>query len=60
MDVAGVASVNIETFKRWGKKANKEIDNGMLAPAPLEIVRLDNDRNFQENGKIEFIMKGGL
>lgn len=60
MDVAGVASVDIDTFKRWGKKPNKEIENGVLTTAALEIVRLDNDRNFQENGKIEFIMKGGL
>jgi hypothetical protein len=60
MDVAGVASVDIITFNRWGELPNKEIENGVLTTSALEIIRLDNDRNFQENGKIEFIMKGGL
>lgn len=60
MNVAGVASVEATRFQRWGKTANKELDSGAIVPAPLEIIQLDNDPNFPENGKIDFDMHGGL
>jgi hypothetical protein len=60
MEVDGVASVDVQWFKRWGKLANMEIENGVLTPAPLEIIQLDNDPNFPENGKIDFDMHGAL
>lgn len=58
--VEGVASLEVLRFQRWGKKANQEIENGFLTPGRVEIVRLDNDPNFPENGKIEFDMRGGI
>jgi hypothetical protein len=60
MKVAGVASVEALVFQRFGKLANRELEDGRLIPAALEIVRLDNDPNFPENGQIEFEMLGGL
>ena len=60
MAVSGVESVEIKKFQEWAKKPNKEIENGMLQPEELEIIRLDNDPNFPENGKLDFIMFGGL
>jgi predicted phage baseplate assembly protein len=60
MGVAGVASAEVQRFQRWGEAANDELDKGLLAPAALEIIRLDNDSNFQENGRIEFELGGGL
>ncbi len=60
MDVAGVASVEVKRFQRWGKTPAGEIAAGLLQPAPLEVVRLDNDPSEPENGKIEFDMLGGL
>lgn len=60
MNVAGVASVEATRFQRWGKTANNELDSGAIMPAPLEIIELDNDPNFPENGKIDFDMHGGL
>jgi hypothetical protein len=60
MAVNGVASVEVKRFERFGKIPNEELDKYMLTPAPLEIVRLDNDPNFPENGKIEFQMEGGV
>ena len=60
MEVTGVASVEAIQFKRWGKPANKELETGALAPASLEIIQLDNDPNFPENGRIAFDMNGGL
>lgn len=60
MKVEGVASVEVTQMERWGKKANGEIEAGKLETASLEIIRLDNDPSAPENGKIEFIMQGGL
>lgn len=60
MKVQGVSFVEVNKFQRWGKAANYEIENGLLKTGQVEIVRLDNDPNFPENGKIEFVMKGGM
>jgi hypothetical protein len=60
MGVAGVASVELLRFQRWGKAANQEIDAGVLALAATEVARLDNDPNFPENGKLEIQPRGGL
>jgi hypothetical protein len=60
MAVAGVASVQPTKFQRWGQAANHELANGLIPAAPLEILRLDNDRNFPEHGRLEFDLHGGL
>lgn len=60
MGIAGVASMEVDVFQRWGKTAKNEIEDGYLKPAELEIIRLDNDPNFPENGRIDFTLMGGL
>lgn len=60
MAVQGVASVDVTKFQRRGKPANKELENGVIATERLEIIQLDNDPNFPENGKIDFEIIGGL
>jgi hypothetical protein len=60
MQVAGVQSVAVERFQRLGKAPNNELKNAELRVGRLEIVRLDNDPNFPENGKLELVMKGVL
>ena len=60
MSVEGVASVEITVFQRFGKLPDAEIENGYLQPDELEVIRLDNDPNFPENGILTFEMKGGL
>lgn len=67
MDVPGVQWVDVDEkndprhrFRRWGQSANHEIDNGLIELARLEIAQLDNDPSQPENGKIEFLMQGGL
>lgn len=60
LSVAGVASAEAKTFKRFGRLPNNEIDNAAITPAPLEIVKLDNDPSLRENGRIDFDMQGGL
>ena len=60
LQVPGVASVEIQRFQRYGKKPAGELKDEWLKAGDLEIVRLDNDPNFPENGKMDFTMYGGL
>lgn len=60
MEVDGVASVDAQKFLRWGKTPAGEKENGFIQTAGLEIIRLDNDPNFPENGRIDFQMHGGM
>lgn len=64
-EVAGVSWIDASDtkrhhFHRWGKPSQGEIRNGVILMGRLEIARLDNDPNAPENGRIEFIMEGGL
>ncbi len=59
-DTSGVASVEVLRLQRWGRAANGELGKGWLGAAPLEVLRLDNDPNFPENGRLRLQMKGGL
>ena len=47
-------------FQRWGHQPRGELAAGVIETAPTEIVRLDNDPNQPENGRIRFFMEGGL
>jgi hypothetical protein len=59
MGVTGVGSIEVLRFQRWGKPADGEVAAGRIAAAPLEVLRLDNDPNFPENGRLKFDMRGG-
>ncbi len=58
--VDGVASVEVQKFQRWGKTPQQELADEVLRVGPFEIIQLDNDPNFPENGKIDFLPEGGL
>ncbi len=58
--VEGVASVEVTRFQRYGKRAAGEREKGVLRPADMEIVRLDNDPSAPENGRLTFAMAGGV
>ncbi len=60
MGVAGMQSVEVTTFQRFGKAPNQELETSILEVGRLEIVRLDNDPNFPENGRLQLVMRGGL
>ncbi len=57
--VEGVDSAEVKVFQRFGKEANNELEQGYLPAGRLEVVRLDNDPNFQENGVLRLNMLGG-
>lgn len=60
MEVPGVAWVDPIRFHRWGRAPGDELAEGRIALDRLEIARLDNDPNRQENGRLELVMEGGL
>ena len=64
MLVTGVKWVDLSgdknRFRRWGESAHREVEEGQISIGRLEIARLDNNPSAPENGKIEFIMEGGL
>ncbi len=47
-------------FRRWGQPSQGETAAGRIAMDRLEIARLDNDPSNQENGRIQFLMEGGV
>ena len=62
MQVPGVQSVDVpaDGFKRFGEGPHGERDAGFVPIHRLEIARADNDPSLPENGRIDFVMKGGL
>jgi hypothetical protein len=67
MKVPGVAWIDTKEvpggpnrFRRWGHESHGERDAGLVDMGRLEIARLDNDANAAENGRIDFVMRGGL
>jgi Baseplate J-like protein len=58
-EVEGIDSVKVVVFKRLGRLQQQEIEDGVLALDRLEIAVLDNDPNFQENGRLELSLGGG-
>lgn len=58
--IPGVSSVEITLFKRFWETPQGEIERGLVEIGPFEIARLDNDRNFQENGVLRLTAVGGL
>ena len=57
--VEGVESASVKQFQRWGKLASHELQQGYIPMDRLEILRLDNDPNFPENGILRLNMGGG-
>jgi hypothetical protein len=57
--VEGVDSAEVTTFERFGKEPNGELERGSIETARLEVIRLDNDPNFPENGLLSLQMLGG-
>jgi len=60
MEVPGVMWVEVVKFQRWGKPEMGELEDSRIVMNRLEIARVDNDPNAPENGKMEFLMEGGL
>lgn len=59
-ETEGVRWVTATRFQRFGKEAAGELEAEMLVPGRAEVIRLDNDPSFQENGLLELTLKGGM
>lgn len=57
--VPGVGSAQLTHFKRLHRERSGELDQGYIPAGRKEILRLDNDPNFPENGILELEMRGG-
>ena len=57
--VEGVDSAEVTLFKRYAKVAADELETGVVRPARTEVLRLDNDLNFPEQGLLRLKMVGG-
>jgi predicted phage baseplate assembly protein len=60
MAVPGVTAMRALTFKRWAQAQRGELAAGVIRPAPFEVLRLDDDPNFPENGRLTLTIGGGL
>jgi hypothetical protein len=62
MQVTGVRSVDVpaDGFTRFGEPSHGERDAGFVPIHRLEIARVDNDPSLPENGRIDFLVEGGL
>ncbi|MEP0546764.1 MAG: putative baseplate assembly protein [Rhodothermales bacterium] len=58
--VEGVASVEVRRFQRYNARPDGELEAGVLQPAALEVIRLDNDPSAPEDGKLAVEVAGGL
>jgi hypothetical protein len=58
-NVAGVESATVTLFKRHGRDAAGELENGSLPIGAWEIARLDNDPSSMENGTLTLTAGGG-
>jgi hypothetical protein len=58
LGVRGVASVEATAFHRWGRAPGDPVP-AVITPAPLEILRLANDPNFPEHGRLDLTVRGG-
>lgn len=60
LKVDGIAEITIQTFKRYGSNRSQAIAEGMITPDAEEVIRLDNDPNFPENGTLSIEAIGGI
>jgi hypothetical protein len=57
--VAGVHAVAATVFQPQGVATNQFLDAGEIKLGPLQVARLDNDRNFPNHGQLTLLMEGG-
>lgn len=61
LKVDGISEITIQTFKRYGGNSSEDaISIGKISPDTKEMIRLDNDPNFPENGTLDIKVLGGI
>src|SRR5262249_27233767 len=59
MAVPGVASAEVRQLGRRDQPGAQGLARGVITPFEFEILRLDNDPNYPENGVLTLDVKGG-
>jgi hypothetical protein len=57
--VSGVDSAEVVKFHRFSQALNEELERGSIPMGRLEVVQLENDPSFPENGVMQFNVWGG-
>ena len=60
MKIQGLELMTVLKFGRMGESDDSALRAGRIPVDPLEIVRLDNNPNAPENGRLEILAEGGL
>jgi hypothetical protein len=57
--VSGVMAAEVTKFQRWGDEAAGELQRGAIAVGRTQVIRLDNDPSFPDNGVLRLDMRSG-
>lgn len=57
--VEGVASAKVTKFHRYGEPSVADLNRGAIVVGRTEVIRLDNDPNFPDNGILELTLRSG-
>jgi len=66
MAIPGISWVDLsdlsrgQRFQRFGRSAAGEVAQGFIGMGPLEIARADSSPDLPENGRVDFLLEGGL
>ncbi|HYC93817.1 MAG TPA: putative baseplate assembly protein [Thermoanaerobaculia bacterium] len=57
--VDGVSAATVTKFQRWGDPPAGELQRGAIAVGRTQVIRLDNDPSFPDNGVLRLDMRSG-
>jgi hypothetical protein len=57
--VEGLENVTVTRLQRLGGPDSGALASGVLTLGAFEVARCDSDANFPENGRIDFVLRGG-
>jgi hypothetical protein len=57
--VEGIETVTVTRLQRLGGGDSGALASGVLTLGAFEVARCDSDANFPENGRIDFVLRGG-
>ncbi len=57
--VDGVTAAEVTKFHRWGDEPAGELQRGAIAVGRTQVIRLDNDPSFPDNGVLRLDMRSG-
>lgn len=57
--VDGVTAAEVKKFQRWGDPPAGELGRGAITVGRTQVIRLDNDPSFPDNGVLRLDMRSG-